>query len=153
MTSQIISQIGRFLTGVEIHPGTKIGKGFFIDHGMGVIIGETTEIGDNVTLYHDVTLGRTTVFDEHGKVMTKRHPTIGNNVIIGSGAQILEPIQIGNTSKIGSNAIVTKDVAGNTTVMGLAAHKVEILKKNSKQFRAYGFDKRPKKAFLLMIYT
>ncbi len=142
LTSRIISQLGRFLTGVEIHPGAKIGKGFFIDHGMGVVIGETTEIGDNVTLYHDVTLGGTTVFDEHGKVMTKRHPSIGNNVIIGSGAQVLGPILIGNNVKIGSNAIVTKDVANNTTVMGLAAHKVDDLRKGRKQFRAYGFDEK-----------
>jgi len=141
LTSRIISQIGRFLTGVEIHPGAQIGKGFFIDHGMGVVIGETTEIGDNVTLYHDVTLGGTTVFDKNGKVTTKRHPTIGNNVIIGSGSQVLGPIKVGNNAKIGSNAIVTKDVAANTTVIGLAAHKIEDLKKNSKkQFCAYGIN-------------
>lgn len=140
LTSRIISQFGRFLTGVEIHPGAKIGHGFFIDHGMGVVIGETTEIGNNVTLYHDVTLGGTTVFDKNGKVTAKRHPTIGNNVIIGSGSQILGPIKIGNNAKIGSNAIVTKDVPANTTVVGLAAHKVEDLKKNSKQFCAYGLD-------------
>ena len=95
LTSRIISQIGRFLTGVEIHPGARIGKGFFIDHGMGVVIGETAEIGNNVTLYHDVTLGGTTVFDKNGKVTTKRHPTIGNNVIIGSGSQVLGPIKVG----------------------------------------------------------
>lgn len=140
LTSRIISQVGRFLTGVEIHPGARIGHGFFIDHGMGVVIGETTEIGNNVTLYHDVTLGGTTVFDKNGKVTDKRHPTIGNNVIIGSGSQVLGPIKIGNNAKIGSNAIVTKDVSPNTTVMGLAAHKVDDLKKNSKQFCAYGLN-------------
>lgn len=140
LTSRILSQIGRFLTGIEIHPGAKIGKGFFIDHGMGVVIGETAEIGNNVTLYHDVTLGGTTVFDKNGKVTTKRHPTIGNNVIIGSGSQILGPIKIGNNAKVGSNAIVTKDVPANTTVMGLAAHKVEDLKKGHKQFCAYGLN-------------
>ena len=139
LTSRIISQIGRFLTGVEIHPGARIGKGFFIDHGMGVVIGETAEIGNNVTLYHDVTLGGTTVFDKNGKVTTKRHPTIGNNVIIGSGSQVLGPIKVGNNVKIGSNAIVTKDVAPDTTVIGLAAHRVEDLKKN-RRFCAYGLN-------------
>ena len=140
LTSRILSQVGRFLTGIEIHPGAKIGKGFFIDHGMGVVIGETAEIGNNVTLYHDVTLGGTTVFDKNGKVTTKRHPTIGNNVIIGSGSQILGPIKIGNNAKVGSNAIVTKDVPANTTVMGLAAHKIDDLKKGQKQFCAYGLN-------------
>lgn len=143
LTARIISQFARFLTGIEIHPGARIGKGFFIDHGMGVVIGETTEIGNNVTLYHDVTLGGTTVFDKNGKVTTKRHPTIGNNVIIGSGAQVLGPIKVGNNAKIGSNAIVVKDVPNDTTVIGMAAHKVEALKnakKESKCFRAYGID-------------
>ena len=140
LTSRILSQVGRFLTGIEIHPGAKIGKGFFIDHGMGVVIGETAEIGNNVTLYHDVTLGGTTVFDKNGKVTTKRHPTIGNNVIIGSGSQILGPIKFGNNAKVGSNAIVTKDVPANTTVMGLAAHKIDDLKKGQKQFCAYGLN-------------
>ena len=129
------------LTAREIHPGARIGKAFFIDHGMGVVIGETTEIGDNVTLYHDVTLGGTTVFDEHGKVTTKRHPTIGNNVIIGSGAQVLGPIVIGDNVKIGSNAIVTKDVAPNTTVIGMAAHHVAEFRHSrgkKQKFAAYG---------------
>ncbi len=99
LTARIVSQIARFLTGIEIHPGARIGKGFFIDHGMGIVIGETTEIGDNVTMYHDITLGGTTVFDKNGKVTAKRHPTIGNNVIIGSGAQVLGPIKIGNNAK------------------------------------------------------
>ncbi len=141
LTARFLSQISRFLTGVEIHPGARIGKAFFIDHGMGVVIGETTEIGDNVTLYHDVTLGGTTVFDEHGKVTTKRHPTIGNNVIIGSGAQVLGPIVIGDNVKIGSNAIVTKDVAPNTTVIGMAAHHVAEFRHSrgkKQKFAAYG---------------
>lgn len=129
LTARILSQISRFLTGIEIHPGARIGSGFFIDHGMGVVIGETTEIGDNVTLYHDVTLGGTTVFTKGGKITNKRHPTIKNNVIIGSGAQVLGPIVIGNNVKIGSNAIVTKDVDDNTTVVGMAAHKVAELNK------------------------
>lgn len=142
LSARILSQISRFFTGIEIHPGARIGKGCFIDHGMGVVIGETAEIGDNVTMYHDVTLGGTTVFDEHGKVTTKRHPTIGNDVIIGSGAQVLGPIKIGNNAKIGSNAIVIKDVEPNTTVIGMAAHKVAEFsgKKGKAEFRAYGVD-------------
>lgn len=139
LLSRVLSQIARFLTGIEIHPGAVIGQGFFIDHGAGVVIGETAEIGNNVTLYHDVTLGGTTVFDKNGKVTTKRHPTIGNNVIIGSGSQVLGPIKVGNNVKIGSNAIVTKDVAPDTTVIGLAAHRVEDLKKN-RRFCAYGLN-------------
>lgn len=140
LTARIFSQISRFLTGIEIHPGARIGKGCFIDHGMGVVIGETTEIGNNVTLYHDVTLGGTTVFTTKGKNIGKRHPTIKDNVIIGSGAQVLGPITIGNNVKIGSNAIVTKDVEDNMTVIGMAAHKVSELnqKKKNKPFAAYG---------------
>lgn len=142
--ARLLSQFTRFLTGVEIHPGAKIGKGFFIDHGMGVVIGETTEIGDNVTLYHDVTLGGTTVFNKNGKVMTKRHPTIGNNVIIGSGAQVLGPIKIGNNVKIGSNAVVVKDVKADLTVVGVPAHSTESAKNEGKSFCAYGMDKNLK---------
>ena len=135
LTARIVSQIARFLTGIEIHPGAQIGKGFFIDHGNGVIIGETTIIGDNVTLYQGVTLGGT------GKEHAKRHPTIGNNVIIGSGAQVLGPIKIGNNAKIGSNAIVVKEVPANTTVIGMAAHKVqELSRKEAQKFCAYGID-------------
>lgn len=144
LSARVISQFARFLTGIEIHPGARIGKGFFIDHGMGVVIGETTEIGNNVTLYHDVTLGGTTVFDKSGKVTTKRHPTLGNNVIIGSGAQVLGPIKIGTNAKIGSNAIVVKDVPQNTTVVGMAAHKVEALKNTPQSFCAYGIDSNAK---------
>ena len=136
-----VSQHGRRRTGIEIHPGATIGRCLFIDHGMGVVIGETTEIGDNVTMYHDTTLGGTTVFDKNGKVTAKRHPTIGNNVIIGSGAQVLGPIKIGNNAKIGSNAIVVKEVPANTTVIGMAAHKVqELSRKEAQKFCAYGID-------------
>lgn len=138
LTARVFSQFARFLTGIEIHPGAQIGEGFFIDHGMGVVIGETSEIGNNVTMYHDVTLGGTTVFNEKGKVMTKRHPTIGNNVIIGSGAQILGPIFIGNNVKIGSNAVVLKDVAANMTVVGVPAHHSQQDKYEKKRFEAYG---------------
>lgn len=143
LTARIFSGFSRFLTGIEIHPAARIGKGFFIDHGMGVVIGETTEIGNDVTMYHDVTLGGTTVFDKNGKVMTKRHPTIEDNVVIGSGSQILGPINIGKNAKIGSNAIVIKDVAPNTTVVGLAAHKVEEIRTKDKKnqcFSAYGLS-------------
>ncbi|MHC6178476.1 serine O-acetyltransferase EpsC [Clostridium sp. JNZ X4-2] len=111
--ARLISQISRMLTGIEIHPGAKIGKGLFIDHGMGVVIGETAEVGDNVTLYHGVTLGGT------GKDTGKRHPTIGNNVLIGSGAKILGPIVVGNNVKIGANAVVLKDVPSDCTAVGI----------------------------------
>src|SRR4030042_2207966 len=108
-----ISQCSRFFTGIEIHPGAKIGKGIFIDHGMGVVIGETTEIGNNVTIYQGVTLGGT------GKEKGKRHPTIGNNVVISAGAKVLGSIEIGNNSYIGSNAVVIKDAPANSTVVGV----------------------------------
>ncbi|HHD2772567.1 TPA: serine O-acetyltransferase EpsC [Clostridium perfringens] len=113
--ARLISQLGRFFTGIEIHPGAKIGKGLFIDHGMGVVIGETAEIGDNVTIYHGVTLGGT------GKDKGKRHPTIGNNVIIGCGAKILGPISIGDGAKIGANSVVLKNVPKGKTVVGIPA--------------------------------
>jgi len=108
-----ISQMGRFFTGVEIHPGATIGKEFFIDHGMGVVIGETTIIGNNVTIYQGVTLGGT------GKERGKRHPTIGDNVVIGTGAKVLGNINIGDNAYIGANAVVIKDVPPNSTVVGV----------------------------------
>lgn len=108
-----LSQLGRFLTGIEIHPGATIGEGFFIDHGMGVVIGETTIIGDNVLLYQGVTLGGT------GKEKGKRHPTVGNDVVIGTGAKILGNITVGDNSYIGANAVVIKDVPPNSTVVGV----------------------------------
>lgn len=113
--ARLISQLGRFFTGIEIHPGAKIGKGLFIDHGIGVVIGETAEIGDNVTIYHGVTLGGT------GKDKGKRHPTIGNDVIIGCGAKILGPISIGNGAKIGANSVVLKNVPKGKTAVGIPA--------------------------------
>lgn len=110
---RVLSQLSRFVTGIEIHPGAKIGKGFFIDHGMGVVIGETSEIGDNCVLFHNVTLGGT------GKHKGKRHPTLGNNVMIGTGAILLGPIRVGNNVKIGANTfILMQDVPDNTTVAG-----------------------------------
>ncbi len=110
---RLTSHIGRFLTGVEIHPGAKIGRKFFIDHGIGVVIGETAEIGDNVTLYHGVTLGGVT-WDK-----VKRHPTLGDNVVIGSGAKILGPFTVGKGAKIGSNSVVVREVPENATVVGI----------------------------------
>ena len=116
--ARLISQTARFFTGIEIHPGATIGKALFIDHGMGVVIGETTEIGDYVTLYQGVTLGGT------GKDKGKRHPTLGNYVIVGSGAKILGPIEISDYSKIGANSVVLEDVKENTTAVGIPARPV-----------------------------
>jgi len=113
LLGRFTSHLGRFFSGIEIHPGAKIGKGFFIDHGMGVVIGETAEIGDNCTLYHGVTLGGTSWAKE------KRHPTLGDNVVIGSGAKVLGPFRVGNDSKIGSNSVVVKEVPDNSTVVGI----------------------------------
>ena len=109
--ARLISQIGRFFTGIEIHPGAKIGKRLFIDHGMGVVIGETAIIGDDCTIYHNSTLGGT------GKETMKRHPDIGNNVIIGAGAKVLGAIKIGDNVKVGANATVTKNIPDNVTVI------------------------------------
>lgn len=111
--ARLISQIGRFFTGIEIHPGAKIGKKLFIDHGMGIVIGETTTIGNNCTIYHGVTLGGT------GKDKFKRHPDLGDNVVVGCGAKILGPIKIGNNVKIGANSVILKDIPNNSTVVGI----------------------------------
>jgi len=113
LAARFISQFSRFFTGIEIHPGARIGEGFFIDHGSGVVIGETTEIGDNVTLYQGVTLGGT------GKEKGKRHPTIGNNVVISTGAKILGSFTVGDNSKIGAGSVVLKAVPPNSTVVGV----------------------------------
>jgi serine O-acetyltransferase len=117
-SGRFVSHLGRFLTGIEIHPGATIGKGFFIDHGMGVVIGETAEIGDNVTLYHGVTLGGVS----WEKV--KRHPTLEDNVVIGSGAKILGPFTVGKNSKVGSNSVVVKEVPPHSTVVGIPGRVV-----------------------------
>lgn len=116
--ARLISQFARFITGIEIHPGATIGRGLFIDHGMGVVIGETAEVGDNCTIYHGVTLGGT------GKDKGKRHPTIGNNVLIGAGAKILGPFKVGDNSKIGANAVVNAEVESNSTVVGVPGRPV-----------------------------
>ncbi len=113
-----ISQFNRFLTGIEIHPGALIGEGFFVDHGSGVVIGETAEIGDNVTIYQGVTLGGT------GKEHGKRHPTLGNNIVVGAGASVLGSVKIGNNAKIGSGSVVVHDVPANATVVGNPGHPV-----------------------------
>jgi len=116
--ARLVSHGARFLTGIEIHPGATIGKGVFIDHGMGVVIGETAEIGDNVTLYHGVTLGGVSL------ERVKRHPTIGENVVIGSGAKVLGPFTVGKGSRIGSNSVVIKEVPPNSTVVGVPGRMV-----------------------------
>ncbi len=116
---RFISQLARWLTGIEIHPSAKIGRGFFIDHGMGVVIGETAEIGDFVTLFQGVTLGGT------GKERGKRHPTVGNHVVVGAGAKILGGITIGDNVKIGANSVVLKNVAANSTVIGVPARVIK----------------------------
>jgi len=115
-----ISQLARLLTGIEIHPGATIGRGFFIDHGMGVVIGETAEIGDYVTLFQGVTLGGT------GKERGKRHPTLGNHVVVGAGAKILGGIRVGDNVKVGANSVVLKSVPANSTVIGVPARVIKM---------------------------
>ena len=131
--AKIIAYISRMITGIEIHPGAKIGKNLFIDHGMGVVIGETSIIGNNVLIYHGVTLGGTSL--KSGK----RHPTIDDYAIIGAGAKILGPITIGKQSRVGANAVVTRNVDSFTTVMGIPAKVIKKNdKKNNKSFTPYG---------------
>ena len=143
LIARIISQTIRFFTGIEIHPGAKIGKNLFIDHGMGVVIGETSEIGDNVTIYHAVTLGGSSPsIDSERQRHEKRHPTIGNDVVIGSGAQIIGPIKVGNNARIAANAVVVKDVPENSTMVGIPAKAVNLENKGS--FRPYGVDDKVK---------
>jgi serine O-acetyltransferase len=137
--ARLLSYITRFLTGIEIHPGAKIGNLLFIDHGMGVVIGETSIIGNNVTIYHGVTLGGTSPSEDSvSQINTKRHPTIGNNVIIGSGAQVLGPISVGDNGKIGSNSVVTKNIEENTSVVGIPARYTSKSSDDSENFAAYG---------------
>ena len=143
LIARIISQTSRFFTGIEIHPGAKIGKNLFIDHGMGVVIGETSEIGNDVTIYHAVTLGGISPsIDSERQRHEKRHPTIGNNVVIGSGAQIIGPVKVGDGSRIASNAVVVKDVEENTTMVGVPAKAVK--SRNKGNFTPYGVDQQVK---------
>ena len=143
LLARIISQTTRFFTGIEIHPGAKIGKNLFIDHGMGVVIGETSEIGDNVTIYHAVTLGGISPrIDRERQRHEKRHPSIGNNVVIGSGAQILGPVKIGDNARVAANAVVVNDVKENATVIGIPAKEIKIGNKGT--FKPYGVDDKVK---------
>jgi serine O-acetyltransferase len=136
--ARLVSMFARWLTGIEIHPAARIGRRFFIDHGMGVVVGETAEIGDDCTLYHGVTLGGTTW--EKGK----RHPTLGNNVIVGAGAKILGPLHVGDGARIGSNAVVTKDVPPGATMIGVPAHQARRRSPEEQERKAFaekiGFD-------------
>ena len=142
LLARMISQFSRFLTGIEIHPKAKIGKNLFIDHGMGVVIGETSEIGDNVTIYHGVTLGGISPsIDSDKQRNVKRHPTLKNNVVVGSGAQILGPISIGENAKVGANAVVTKDVPDNAVMVGIPAKNVGTVSPTDKTFTPYGITK------------
>ena len=138
LIARIISQLSRFLTGIEIHPKAKIGKNLFIDHGMGVVIGETAEIGNNVTIYHMATLGGISPsINSNNQREVKRHPTLRDNVVIGSGAQVLGPVTIGENSKIGANAVVTKDVPDNAVMVGIPAKNVGTVSADGK-FTPYG---------------
>jgi serine O-acetyltransferase len=134
LIARIFSHLARILTGIEIHPGAQIGRRFFIDHGMGVVIGETAIIGDDCTLYHGVTLGGTTW--KKGK----RHPTLRDNVVIGAGAKVLGPITLGNNSKVGSNAVVVTDIPNDSTAVGIPAKIIESGEK-LKKFSAYAVEK------------
>ena len=133
--ARFVSHVGRFLTGIEIHPGAKIGRGFFIDHGMGVVIGETAEIGDDCTIYQGVTLGGTSLYRG-----SKRHPTLGKGVVVSAGAKVLGGFSVGDGAKIGSNAVVLKEVPAGATVVGVPGRIVEESAKTKEQahFAAYG---------------
>ncbi|MDA8804450.1 serine O-acetyltransferase [Candidatus Pelagibacter bacterium] len=142
LVARIISQLSRFLTGIEIHPGAKIGKNLFIDHGMGVVIGETSEIGNNVTIYHMVTLGGIAPsINSNEQRQVKRHPTLGDCVVVGSGAQILGPVIIGTHAKIGANAVVTKDVPENAVMVGIPAKNVGTATEEFKPYAVEEVDK------------
>jgi len=140
LAGRFVSYIGRFVTGIEIHPGAEIGQRFVIDHGTGVVIGETAVIGDDVTLYHDVTLGGTAPsVDSAAQVGQKRHPTLEDGVIVGSGAQILGPITVGSHARVGANSVVTKDVPSSVTAVGVPARAVMPKdREKAHEFQAYG---------------
>ncbi|MDA8844779.1 serine O-acetyltransferase [Candidatus Pelagibacter bacterium] len=142
LVARIISQLSRFLTGIEIHPGAKIGKNLFIDHGMGVVIGETSEIGNNVTIYHMATLGGIAPsINSNNQRQVKRHPTLSDCVVVGSGAQILGPVKIGTHAKIGANAVVTKDVPENAVMVGIPAKNVGTATEEFKPYAVEEVDK------------
>ena len=141
LIARMISQFSRFLTGIEIHPKAKIGKNLFIDHGMGVVIGETSKIGDNVTLYHAVTLGGVSPsIDSDSQRMVKRHPTLKNNVVVGSGAQILGPVIVEDNAKVGANAVVTHDVPSHAVMIGVPAKNIKSKPDEDKSFKPYGIS-------------
>jgi serine O-acetyltransferase len=136
LIARVISQFSRFLTGIEIHPNANIGKNLFIDHGMGVVIGETSDIGDNVTIYHMVTLGGIAPsINSNDQRNVKRHPTIQDDVVIGSGAQVLGPVTVGRCAKIGANAVITKDVPEKAVMVGIPAKNVGLA---DSEFKPYG---------------
>ena len=142
LLARIISQLSRFLTGIEIHPGAKIGRNLFIDHGMGVVIGETSEIGNNVTIYHMATLGGIAPsINSNNQREVKRHPTLSDCVVVGSGAQILGPVMIGANAKIGANAVVTKDVPENAVMVGIPAKNVGTA---TEEFKPYAVEETNK---------
>jgi len=152
--ARMISQFSRFMTGIEIHPGAQIGSKLFIDHGMGVVIGETAEIGDNVTLYHDVTLGGVAPsVDSNAQRNVKRHPTLLDNVIVGSGAQVLGPIIVGRCARVGANSVVVKNVPERVTVVGSPARAVtRSTRPTEERFAAYGIgaDELPDPVFKVL---
>ena len=142
LVARIISQLSRFFTGIEIHPGAKIGRNLFIDHGMGVVIGETSEIGNNVTIYHMATLGGIAPsINSNNQRHVKRHPTLSDCVVVGSGAQILGPVMIGANAKIGANAVVTKDVPENAVMVGIPAKNVGTATEEFKPYAVEEVDK------------
>ena len=151
LIARIISQFSRFLTGIEIHPKAKIGENLFIDHGMGVVIGETSEIGNNVTIYHMVTLGGISPsINSDDQRNSKRHPTLMDNVVVGSGAQVLGPVVVGKNAKIGANAVVTKDVPENAVMVGIPAKNVGTA---SEEFKPYGIANGDDKWKILKILS
>ena len=147
LVARIISQFSRFLTGIEIHPRANIGKNLFIDHGMGVVIGETSEIGDNVTIYHMATLGGISPsVNSNEQRNIKRHPTLKDNAVVGSGAQILGPVTVGKNAKIGANAVVTKDVPENAVMVGIPAKNVGETSGSDENFKPYGITSESDKS-------
>ena len=144
LVARMISQLARFITGIEIHPAAKIGKNLFIDHGMGVVIWETSDIGDNVTIYHNATLGGISPsINSNEQRHVKRHPTLKDNVVVGSGAQVLGPIEVGKNAKIGSNAVVTKDVPENAVMIGIPARNVGT---TTEEFKPYAVTEESKES-------